>query len=29
MTETFTTLVAEIDSILEVGAHELKQDWST
>jgi len=26
--ETFTTLVTEIDSVLEIGAHELKQDWS-
>ena len=28
MTATFTALVKEIDSILEIGTHELKQDWS-
>jgi len=27
MTETFAILVTEIDSILEIGVHELKQNW--
>ena len=27
MTTTFTKLAVEIDSILEIGRHELKQNW--
>ncbi|VAX01044.1 hypothetical protein MNBD_GAMMA21-2892 [hydrothermal vent metagenome] len=27
MTATFTKLATEVDSILEIGAHELKQNW--
>ncbi len=29
MAETFTSVVTEIDSILKIGAQELKQDWKT
>ncbi len=29
MTETFDALSVEIDSILEIGANELKQEWTS